>query len=113
MDCLIVHQPGFKVVAKDPLLQHMAQCPFPVGWITPEFPTRATIIEEATTRGNLLYHDEIYLNRINDQLTNARIRSGQILRARDTNTWNSAQEPHFKVSAMGGRRWTRGADMLA
>jgi hypothetical protein len=81
----------------------MARRPFPVGWITPEFPTRATIIEEATTRGNLLYHDEIYLNQfkrttdslskyaipsINDQLTNARIRAGQILRAQDTNAWN-------------------------
>jgi hypothetical protein len=102
-DRLIAHQPGFEVVAKDPLLQHMARRPFPVGWITPEFPTRATIIEEATTRGNLLYHDEIYLNQfkrttdslskyaipsINDQLTNARIRAGQILRAQDTNAWN-------------------------
>ncbi|KAJ7210897.1 hypothetical protein GGX14DRAFT_534724 [Mycena pura] len=103
MDRLIAHQPGFEVVAKDPLLQHVARRPFPVGWITPEFPTRATIIEEATTCGNLLYHDEIYLNQfkrttdslskyaipsINDQLTNARIRAGQILRARDTNAWN-------------------------
>ncbi|KAJ7199758.1 hypothetical protein GGX14DRAFT_572475 [Mycena pura] len=103
MDRLIAHQPGFEVVAKDPLLQHVARRPFPVGWITPEFPTRATTIEEATTRGNLLYHDEIYLNQfkrttdslskyaipsINDQLTNARIRAGQILRARDTNAWN-------------------------
>ncbi|KAJ7259360.1 hypothetical protein C8J57DRAFT_1640075 [Mycena rebaudengoi] len=103
MDRLFAHQPGFEVVAKEPSLQHIDRRPFPVGWITPEFPTRATIIEEATTRGNLLYHDEIYLNQfkrttdslskyaipsINDQLTNARICAGQILRARDTNAWN-------------------------
>jgi len=57
---------------------------------------------EATVRGNLQFHDDVYTTQlkrqtdglseyaipsINDQLTNARIRSAQILRARDVNAW--------------------------
>ncbi|KAF8274044.1 hypothetical protein EI94DRAFT_1768902 [Lactarius quietus] len=70
--------------------------------VVQQFPLRATTIEEATVQGNMLYHDEVYLNQLertpeglceyaipsfNDQLTNSRIRSGQILWARDITPW--------------------------
>ena len=76
--------------------------PIPKGYITEQFPLRATTIEEATVRGNLQFHDDIYTTQlkrnmdglseyaipsINDQLTNSRIRSAQVLRARDVNPW--------------------------
>jgi hypothetical protein len=88
--------------SKDKALQHKPRRPIPNGYITEQFPLRATTIEEATVRGNLLFHDDIYITQlkrsadelseyaipsINDQLTNARIRSGQTLRARDVSAW--------------------------
>ena len=88
--------------SKDQALQHKSRRPMPKGYITEQFPLRATMIEEATVRGNLLFHDNIYVTQlkrstdelseyaipsINDQLTNSRIRSGQTLRARDVNAW--------------------------
>lgn len=74
----------------------------PKGYITEQFPLHATMIEEATVRGNLLFHNDVYTTQlqrsadqlseytipsINDQLTNAYIRSGQILHTQDINTW--------------------------
>lgn len=61
---------------------------------------RASIIEEASVQGNILVHDDIYriqlkldaddaiintqaIPTINDQLTNARIRGDQAMRAQD------------------------------
>ena len=88
--------------SKDQALQHKPRRPIPKGYITEQFPLRATTIEEATVRGNLLFHDDIYTTQlkrsadelseyaipsINDQLTNARIRSAQTIRARDVNAW--------------------------
>ena len=88
--------------SKDQALQHSPRRPIPKGYITEQFPLRATTIEEATVRGNLLFHDNIYITQlkrstdelsnyaipsINDQLTNSRIRSGQTLCARDVNAW--------------------------
>jgi hypothetical protein len=99
---LVKYVKGFEPYSKDQALQHKPRRPIPKGYITEQFPLRATIIEEATVRGNLLFHDDIYITQlkrstdelseyaipsINDQLTNARIRSGQTLRARDVNTW--------------------------
>jgi hypothetical protein len=92
----------FKDYAEDPVLQHTPRRPMPPGYKTEQFPVRVATIEEATVRGNLLFHDDVYPNQLkrspedlceyaiptfNDQLTNSRIRSGQILRARDTNRW--------------------------
>ena len=88
--------------SKDKKFQHKPRRPIPNGYITEQFPLRATIIEEATVCRNLLFHDDIYITQlkwstdelseyaipsINDQLTNAQIHSGQTLRARDVNTW--------------------------
>ena len=92
----------FKSYATHPALQHNPRRPMTKGYVTEQYPVRATTIEEATVRGNLLYHEDVYLTQLkrnpeelskyaiptfNDQLTNSRIRSGQILRARDLNSW--------------------------
>ena len=74
----------------------------PSGYITKFHPLRVATIEEASTEGNLLVHDDIYtiqlarephdLNNMaipsfNDQLTNARIRGAQELRRHDIDAW--------------------------
>lgn len=100
---LLKYFPEFQSCVKDPGdLQNLPRRPMPPGYRTEQFPLRATTIEEATVLGNLLYHEEVYLNQLgrtpedlckyavpsfNDQLTNSRIRTGQILRARDINPW--------------------------
>ncbi|KAJ7893311.1 hypothetical protein B0H14DRAFT_2496260, partial [Mycena olivaceomarginata] len=95
--------PAFEELQRSPALQHAVRRGIPTGYKTILCPLRATTIEEATVRGNLLFHDDIYLNQLkrtseslseyvipgfHDQLTNARIRSAQILRSKDTNAWN-------------------------
>ncbi|KAJ6523939.1 hypothetical protein DFH09DRAFT_1096438 [Mycena vulgaris] len=95
---LLAHVDGFSNLVKDPRLQHTARRPIPAGYTTDGAPVRATTIPEATVRDNLLYHDDVYINQLertreflntyaipgfHDQLTNARIRSTQILRAQD------------------------------
>ena len=99
---LLKYCPEFQQYVKDPALQNIPRRPMPSGYVTKQFPLRATTIEEATVRGNLLYHDDVYLTQLqrtpedlceyaipsfNDQLTNSRIRSGQSLRACDTTPW--------------------------
>ncbi|KAF7337280.1 hypothetical protein MSAN_02280500 [Mycena sanguinolenta] len=101
--CLTTHIEGFEYVTKHPLLQHTTRRAIPAGYKITVFPTRATTTEEATVRDNLLYHDEIYTQQLgrtpeslskyaipsfNDQLTNARIRAAQLLRAKDLNAWS-------------------------
>lgn len=86
---------GFEPYSKGPALQHKSRRPIPKGYVTQQFPLRATTVDEATVRGNLLFHDDIYLTQlkrsieglseyaipsINDQLTNS-------LRARDFTAW--------------------------
>jgi hypothetical protein len=99
---LLKYCPAFQSYAEDPALQNLPRRRMPSGYATEQFPLRATTIEEATVRGNLLYHEDVYHNQLkrasedlceyaipsfNDQLTNSRIRSGQILRSRDINSW--------------------------
>jgi len=84
----------FEFLSTHPDLQHKPRCPIPKGYITEQYPVRSTTIEEATVRGNLLYHEDVYLTQLkqntdklstfaipsfNDQLTNSHIRSAQIL----------------------------------
>ncbi|KAK7016069.1 hypothetical protein R3P38DRAFT_3203850 [Favolaschia claudopus] len=100
--CLFTYVSEFDAIAKDPQLQHKPIRPIPVGYKTRQYPLRASTIEEATTRGNILLHDEIYINQLkqtperlskyaipsfNDQLTNARIRSAQQMRVKDKSPW--------------------------
>ena len=99
---LTKYEKGFTKYSKVKALQHKPRRAIPKGYRTEQFPLRATTIEEATIRGNLKFHDDIYTTQlklpmerlseyaipsINDQLTNSRIRSVQILRARDINGW--------------------------
>ena len=84
------------------MLQNQPRCPMTPGHVTEQFPIRATTIEEATVRGNILFHDDVYLTQLkrtpedicgyaipsfNDQLTNSWIRSAQVLWLRDINPW--------------------------
>ena len=99
---LLKHCTEFKPYAERPDLQHTARRCIPKGYCTEQYPIHITTIEEASVRGNILFHDDVYMNQlkrthaelskygipsINDQLTNSRIRSAQILRARDLNPW--------------------------
>ncbi|KAF9045233.1 hypothetical protein BJ165DRAFT_1312955, partial [Panaeolus papilionaceus] len=47
-----------------PFLRHKPRRPMPAGYVTQFFPIRATTIEEATVRGNILYHDDVFLNQL-------------------------------------------------
>ncbi len=93
---------GFESFSKDRVLQHIPRRAIPKGYVTEQFPLHATTIEEATIRGNLLFHNDIYVTQlwrsieelseyaipsINDQLTNSRIRSGQSLHSCDSTAW--------------------------
>ncbi|KAF8272425.1 hypothetical protein EI94DRAFT_1566159 [Lactarius quietus] len=57
---LLKYCPAFQSYATDPTLQNSLRRPMPSGYVTKQFPLRATTIEEATVRGNLLYHDDVY-----------------------------------------------------
>ncbi|KAF6740873.1 hypothetical protein DFP72DRAFT_1086565 [Ephemerocybe angulata] len=86
----------------DPCLQHKPRHVIPSGR-TPFHPIRVSTTEEASIKGNLKYQQEVYVDlfgldpeklskyaipSINDQLTNSRIRSGQILRVDDINDFH-------------------------
>jgi len=100
---LINNQNGFDYVKDDPLLKHRQYRPPPQKHKTKEFVLRTTTIEESSIAGNIKVNDNIYLEQlefkdsareldntsvpcINDQSTNARIRSAQVLRADDRTT---------------------------
>ena len=102
VDVLLKYSSEFKFYKKGCKLNHNTRRRIPSGYRTEQYPIRITTIEEASTRGNLLFHDDVYITQlkqtheqlskyaipsINDQLTNSRIRSAQILRARDSNPW--------------------------
>ena len=93
---------GFEGIEGVPILQHVACRKLPDGHKTRFYPTCASVIEEASVHGNLLLQDDIYtiqlekkpedlseyaIPSINDQLTNARIRGAQALRAKDVSAW--------------------------
>jgi hypothetical protein len=93
---------GFDDIAADPKLHHKVRRQRPTDQKTLFFPLSVSTIEEASITGNILVHDNIYIDQlhhdpqnlntfaipsINDQLTNARIRSAQSLRAKDINSW--------------------------
>ena len=93
---------GFEMQASDAVLQYTPRRPLPPGHKTIFHPLRASTIEEASIDGNLLVHDDVYLVQLkrstnelnqtaiptfNDQLTNARIRGGQLIRKKDISHW--------------------------
>lgn len=99
---LIKYVEGFQRIQAADILQHPERRPLPKGYKTVFHPLRASTIEEASVEGNLLVHDDIYTVQLkkstkdlnvyaiptfNDQLTNARIRGAQQLRAKDISSW--------------------------
>ena len=99
---LIKYVPGFSHLHKHPDLQHRPRRPLPPNHKTKFFPLRVSTIEEASVKGNLLVHDDIYLVQlkrdpadlndlaipaIHDQLTNARNRGAQAMRKKDLTPW--------------------------
>ena len=99
---------GFDYVKNNPLLQHPERRAIPKGHKTKYYCLRANTIEEASISGNILVHDDIYRSQlkleaddpiinaqaiptINDQLTNARIRGAQAMRAQDVSPWEQCR----------------------
>lgn len=93
---------GFGAQSVDPLIQHEPRRPLPNDRKTHFYPISVSTIEEASVTGNLHVHDNVYIEQlgrspedlneyaipsINDQLTNARIRGCQTLRAKDVNAY--------------------------
>jgi hypothetical protein len=99
---LLTHVQGFEDYRSLPDLKAPPRRRLPPKHITKFNTTRVTTIEEQTVAGNARYHDDVYINQlgrtpadlskyailtINDQLTNSRIRSLQLIRAKDVNPW--------------------------
>ncbi|KJA22641.1 hypothetical protein HYPSUDRAFT_164247 [Hypholoma sublateritium FD-334 SS-4] len=97
--CTVVE---FKKLIDHPSLQHLCRSQLPKGRKTQFYPIAVATIEEASVTGNLQVHDNVYIEQLghdpetlgeyaiptlNDQLTNARIRGAQALRAKDVNAW--------------------------
>ncbi|KAG2003762.1 hypothetical protein CC2G_004341 [Coprinopsis cinerea AmutBmut pab1-1] len=95
---LSTYIPGFARYEKEEVLQHQPRKPCPTGVKTDYYPLRLSTIEEASVKGNRLVHEDAYITQLqkdpkelskhavpscNDQLTNARIRSLQLLRKLD------------------------------
>ncbi|KJA21719.1 hypothetical protein HYPSUDRAFT_202642 [Hypholoma sublateritium FD-334 SS-4] len=59
---LTTHAKGFELYANNAELQHKPRHVIPPRYKTEQFPLRVTTIEEASLKGNLLYHDEVYKN---------------------------------------------------
>ncbi|RXW18372.1 hypothetical protein EST38_g7482 [Candolleomyces aberdarensis] len=91
---------------KDKKLQHLIRRCLPEGHRTEYYPLGVAPIDESSTHGNLLVHDQVYLQQlqksveelveylivtINDQLTNSRVRSCQGMRKGDDGPWHSRQ----------------------
>lgn len=99
---LFKHCDGYSKYISDAALQPLPRRPLPVGVKTKQFPLRTTTIDESSIVGNLMVHDDAYsvqlekkpedlglyaIPSVNDQSTNARIRSGQVMRINDLDTW--------------------------
>ena len=104
---------GFDYIKNDPSLQHPTRRALTKGYKTKYYCLRASTIEEASVQGDILVHDNIYciqlkldvddpiiniqaIPTINDQLTNARIRGAQAMRAQDVSFWE--QRRIFQIS---------------
>ncbi|KAF8232784.1 hypothetical protein L208DRAFT_1270506 [Tricholoma matsutake] len=99
---LITYVKGFACYQNLKELQNIPRRRLPLDHKTQSYPLRASTIEEASTTGNLLVHDDIYLVQLdcspedldkytipafNDQLTNAWICGGQAMRNQDLTPW--------------------------
>ena len=96
------HLKGSKDIIKHQDFQHVERRRLPAGYATKQYPLRATSIEEASVQGNIAVVDNIYISQlrmaeadfddraipcINDQLTNAWLRTAQLSRTSDDNAF--------------------------
>jgi len=96
------HLKGSEDIVNDENFQHPPRWKLPVGYATKQYPLRASHIEEASVKGNIAVVNDIYISQlrmsendftdraipcINDQLTNARLRTAQLSRTSDDNTF--------------------------
>jgi len=104
VEILFKYAKGFEYLKNHPLFKHPERRVLPKGHKTKFYCLRANTIEEASIQGNILVHDNIYRDQlkidpddpilntqaiptINDQLTNARIRGAQVMRAQDVSNY--------------------------
>jgi hypothetical protein len=100
---LIDNHPGFNYLSNSPVLKHRSYRPPPLGYKTQEYVLRTTTTDESTTDGNIKVARNVYIDQlafdindpnnqaipsINDQSTNARVRSAQLLRSDDVGSIN-------------------------
>ncbi|KAF6766018.1 hypothetical protein DFP72DRAFT_1161701 [Ephemerocybe angulata] len=103
---MLTKLPSFSSYAGHPELQHLPRHRLPDGHRTEYFPLGVMPIEEASIKGNNQVIDDIYIRQlrkdiddlakravisINDQLTNSRIRSCQVIRKNDFGRYNSRE----------------------
>ena len=96
------HLKGSEDIVDHRDFQYLERRKLPIGHATQQYPLRATPIEEASVQGNIAVVDNIYISQlqatethfndraipcINDQLTNARLRTAQLSRTSDDNAF--------------------------
>jgi hypothetical protein len=96
------HLKGSEDIVNRQDFQHLERRKLPAGYATKQYPLRASHIEEASVQGNIAVVENIYISQlrmsetdfddraipcINDQLTNARIRTAQLSRTSDDNAF--------------------------
>jgi len=96
------HLKGSEDIINHEDFQHIERRKLPTGYMTKQYPLRASHIEEASVKGNIAVVDNVYISQlrmsetdfddraipcINDQLTNARLRTAQLSRTSDDNTF--------------------------
>ena len=96
------HLKGSEDIVNRREFQHLERRKLPTGYATKQYPLRASHIEEASVQGNIAVVNDIYISQlkmsevdfddraipcINDQLTNARLRTAQLSRTADDNAF--------------------------
>ena len=96
------HLKGSEDIVSHQDFQHLERRKLPAGYATKQYPLRVAPIEEASVQGNIAVVDNIYISQlqmaetdfddraipcINDQLTNARLRTAQLSRTSDDNAF--------------------------
>jgi hypothetical protein len=96
------HLKGSEDIAHHQDFQHLERRKLPAGHATEQHPLRVSHIEEASVQGNIAVVNDIYISQlgmsesdfddraipcINDQLTNARLRTAQLSRTSDDNAF--------------------------
>lgn len=96
------HLKGSEDIVNHQDFQHLERRKLPTGYTTKQYPLRASHLEEASVQGNIAVVNDIYISQlqmletdfddraipcINDQLTNARLRTAQLSRTSDDNAF--------------------------